>query len=193
MGVAATFAIEASSIDDARLATAAGVAALWACEAVGERGMLGMRWPNDLVERRNLKRKVAGVLIERVGTTALVGVGINVTQHEHDWPEELRGSAVSLAQLGIVTSRITVIEALVIAMDRALTTPVSELIATWKDVETLIGTQQEFLSDGRAYRGTVLDIEPMHTIRVRLSDASIHSLPALSTSMVHPVPGPEGR
>lgn len=193
MGVAATFAIEAGGLDDAMLSVSAGMAALWACQAVGARGVLGMRWPNDVVERGNAGRKVAGVLIERAGATALVGVGINVTHRDGDWAPALKRTAVSLSQLGIVANRLDVMEVLVVAFERALRMPQSEMLAAWREAETLVGTEQEFLWNGRAYRGVVKGIEPMHAVRVLLEDGTEHSLPALTTSMIHPLPASDGR
>lgn len=193
MGVAATFAIEAGRMDDGWLALAAGVAALWACEELGARGAVGVRWPNDVVELGGSGRKVAGVLIERTGATALVGIGINVAHREGDWPLALERTAVSLVQLGVRASRLDVLERLVLALDRALKADEEELGAAWRSAETLLGSKREFLWNGRSYAGVVAGIDPLHAIRLSLADGSEQVLPALSTSMVHPVPGPEGR
>jgi BirA family biotin operon repressor/biotin-[acetyl-CoA-carboxylase] ligase len=66
-----------------------------------ERGLIGVKWPNDIwVE----KKKIAGVLAEsqvRGGLldAAVVGFGVNVMTAV--FPDELQRSATSLAQLGI--------------------------------------------------------------------------------------------
>jgi biotin-(acetyl-CoA carboxylase) ligase len=243
MGVAATFAIDASRHTDARLSLAAGIAALHACESILGPGRLGLRWPNDVVERavtcspsqeevegvgtgqrpvprdwveeegtgqrpvpRGLvekagasqsvaprNRKLAGVLIERDRSLALVGIGINVSQHAADWPPALQNSAVSLAQLGITTTRKNVIETLALCLDRALHQSEPDLVALWKRAETLLGSRRTFLHDGQHYHGTILDIDPLHSIRLRLSDGSERLLPALSTSIVHPATDPHTR
>jgi BirA family biotin operon repressor/biotin-[acetyl-CoA-carboxylase] ligase len=55
----------------------------------------GVKWPNDVLVDG---RKLAGVLIEarpRDGW-AVIGVGLNLTIAEHEFPEELRQSATSL-------------------------------------------------------------------------------------------------
>lgn len=193
MGAAATFAIDASGMDDGRLALVGGLAALWACEASGVRGAVGVRWPNDVVEKGGTGRKVAGVLIERAGAVALVGIGINVGQREGDWPEALRRTAVSLEQLGASAGRLEVLQRLVLAVERAFGEEVEYLVAAWREAETLVGSEREFLWDGRTYRGTVTGIDPMHSIRLNMPDGSEQSLPALATSMVHSVSGPESR
>ena len=64
-----------------------------------------VRAPNDVYVDG---RKLAGVLAESVvGAVPLVvlGVGVNVGQRPDDWPPELRGRAVSLAELGGVVPR----------------------------------------------------------------------------------------
>lgn len=59
------------------LPVAVGVAAARALRALGARGV-SLKWPNDLMARR---RKLGGILIETrsssVGTTLVVGIGIN--------------------------------------------------------------------------------------------------------------------
>src|SRR5262249_16427568 len=71
-----------------------------------------LKWPNDVVVDG---RKVAGVLAEGVaGAPPLVilGIGVNVSQPETDWPPHLRHRAASLAALGASVSRETLLRAL---------------------------------------------------------------------------------
>ncbi|MGH2662600.1 MAG: biotin--[acetyl-CoA-carboxylase] ligase [Actinomycetota bacterium] len=77
------------------------LAAVAAIEACGVPNLLS-KWPNDLVVG---EQKVGGILAEgRVEGTALehvvVGMGLNLAMREEDFPEELRGSATSLAAVG---------------------------------------------------------------------------------------------
>jgi BirA family biotin operon repressor/biotin-[acetyl-CoA-carboxylase] ligase len=78
---------------------------IWAVEAISDtiRAEFGMepliKLPNDV---QLCGRKVAGVLVEmraqkNAPHLAVVGVGINVSQRRHDFPEELRDRAISLA------------------------------------------------------------------------------------------------
>ena len=109
LGVAMTFVLEGKAFDDARLSLAAGVAASKACGAdIETYGGVRLRWPNDVVEDGPLRRKVAGVLIERSKGLAYVGIGVNVLQRDSDWPLELKDKAVSLRRLGKRVSRIEV-------------------------------------------------------------------------------------
>lgn len=63
---------------------------------------VSLKWPNDLVWN---KRKLGGILCEaRSGEDtqrfAVLGIGLNLTQEEGDFPEELRASAASLRMAG---------------------------------------------------------------------------------------------
>lgn len=120
-GLAATFVI----VDDKRsaedLSLAAGLGVIQAVgpmlEAVGVSPRL--KRPNDVVvDGGGGRRKLAGVLIERRDGLTLIGIGINVTQTDSDWPAEL--AAVSLAQLGAAVDRISVAEKLVVGLTTAL-------------------------------------------------------------------------
>ncbi len=79
------------------LSLAAGLACVRAVRAWGARASL--RWPNDVYVG---ERKLAGILTEcrLTGSQiehALLGLGLNVNLGTEDLPEELRGTATSLA------------------------------------------------------------------------------------------------
>lgn len=69
-------------------------------------GRVEAKWPNDLLVGG---RKIAGILVETVGTRrphAIVGVGINVNVRTGEFPDELRETATSLYELlGCESSR----------------------------------------------------------------------------------------
>jgi BirA family biotin operon repressor/biotin-[acetyl-CoA-carboxylase] ligase len=70
-----------------------------------------VKWPNDVLVG---ERKLAGVLAEAVLGPAcfvVLGIGINVAQRADDWPHDLAGHAVSLAELGSAAPRETVLAA----------------------------------------------------------------------------------
>ena len=76
------------------LPLAVALAVCEACEAVAPVGCR-IKWPNDVwIDGR----KVAGVLIEGrpLDGWAVIGIGLNVNTAQDEFPEELRGSAVSL-------------------------------------------------------------------------------------------------
>lgn len=151
---------------------------------------VGLRWPNDVVEARGRGRKIAGVLVERSGSLALVGIGINVLQTE--WPEELEPTAVSLRQLGSDWDRIDVLEQLVVELTAALSD--DALIDAWRSRDVLIGTVRTFEHGGVRYVGRVAAVRPDGAITLRTEHGPIH-LPAGSTSVAvsERAPGSIGR
>jgi BirA family biotin operon repressor/biotin-[acetyl-CoA-carboxylase] ligase len=97
--------------------TRVGAAAV--VDAVGDLTGLPARlkWPNDVVVG---ERKLAGVLAESVvgpAPVVVLGLGINVGQRTADWPPELRGRAVSLAELGHPVSRPALLAALLARLE----------------------------------------------------------------------------
>lgn len=84
-----------------QLTLVAATAAVEAAAAVGG-GALSIKWPNDLFHRG---RKVGGILSEIVPSpggepdSVVVGVGMNVLQKREDFPEEIRDTASSLAEI----------------------------------------------------------------------------------------------
>lgn len=184
-GLAVTVALDGERWGVETLALAAGLAACRACERALDRYALGLRWPNDVVERGRDGRKVSGVLIERDGPLALVGIGINVLHERRDFPPEIRDRAASLAMLGCGATRLDVAESLLVELDRALGMGPEDLRRAWLKRDVLFGTRRTFIHNGRPVSGTVEGIDPASRILVRTNYGNVVSLPALSTSMVH--------
>jgi BirA family biotin operon repressor/biotin-[acetyl-CoA-carboxylase] ligase len=80
------------------LTLAAGVAVAETVDAhAGTRALV--KWPNDVWIGG---RKVAGILVEtatRDGATGPVVIGVGLDVNRHEWPEELRDVAISLASV----------------------------------------------------------------------------------------------
>ncbi|MDL2317562.1 biotin--[acetyl-CoA-carboxylase] ligase [Eubacteriales bacterium OttesenSCG-928-A19] len=74
------------------LPLAAALATADACEAVSHIPVR-IKWPNDLIAGG---RKIVGILAEREGDSAVIGIGINVRHQLSDFPPEFRDRAGSL-------------------------------------------------------------------------------------------------
>lgn len=173
-GVAASFVVESQPSE--RLALIGAVAAAEACEAaLGAR--VGLKWPNDTVVGG---RKLAGVLIERRGALAVVGIGINVAQRAFEG--ELESRATSLAMLGRAADRLDVIVELATALDRALAASDGGLIESFLSRDALRGTRVLFATPEGPVEGEVRSIDPMRGIVVR-TEGGERFLPASSTSV----------
>ena len=201
MGVAATFTLSVPHERHATLSLAAGLAAAEAAEralagGASRAGALGLRWPNDVVER-STGRKLAGVLVESKGESRdgspllLVGIGINVLQREDDFPPEIRGAATSLHLMGGAPSRLDVILALAERFDGAASAALAEdaarqdLLERWKRRDVLTGRPAAFVHDGRTYEGIVREIKPDLSLVLRTGDGPTVTLPCATTSLLH--------
>lgn len=88
-----------ATADAWQLALAAGLAAVEACDPIGE---TWLKWPNDVVAASGAK--VGGILIETVVRDdrlagAVIGIGLNVGWRREEMPAEIRDTATSLAEL----------------------------------------------------------------------------------------------
>jgi BirA family biotin operon repressor/biotin-[acetyl-CoA-carboxylase] ligase len=173
-GVAASFVVDAQSGE--RLALVGAIAAAEACEAaLGS--AVGIKWPNDTIVGG---RKLAGVLIERRGGLAVIGIGINVSQAA--FPVEIASRATSLAILGASVDRLEVLAHLMRSLDRALAAPDAALVAGFHARDALRGTRALFATPEGPVEGEVRSVDPMHGLRVR-TETGERFLPAQSTSV----------
>lgn len=169
------------------VSVAAGVAVLRALATLGAHG-IGLKWPNDVVEREGHRRKLAGILVEVKSGVALLGVGLNVLQHGPQWHASLRDRAVSLSELGLTTTRADALAALLAALDGVLSSRNSDsgtqaILTEWCAADVLTGTEQEFEHHGTRVRGIVRTIDPLREILLATPDGDLR-LPAASTSLV---------
>lgn len=165
----------------ARLSLAFGLAVVEACQGLGATG-LGLKWPNDVVERGGAHRKLAGVLIEAVDGLALVGIGLNALQTDDQWARELEREAVSLWQLGVRTSRPQLALALLENLSRWANADDAAIHRQWSECATLPGCRCVFRVEGAAVEGTVVGLDGQWRLvletasgsRVRIDAAHAH-------------------
>ncbi len=184
LGLAMTIALDADRFVPEHVSLAAGVAAAESVAACVPGVAIGLRWPNDVVERSG-DRKIAGILVEREGPLLLLGIGVNVAQRGSDWPPELRDRAASVHELGGSTDRIEMAEAMLRAVDAALSAGEEALLRRWRPRDVLTGRAAAFVQNGQRYEGTVVGIDPASAILVRTVDGREIRLPALTTALVH--------
>lgn len=90
--MSAVLSVEGLDIEHAStLPLMAGLAVAKAIQALAIDGV-SLKWPNDILVAG---RKIAGILCERRGENAIVGIGLNVNARE--FPEEIKTRATSLA------------------------------------------------------------------------------------------------
>ena len=79
-------------------------------------GGLTIKWPNDVLAGNG--RKLAGILCERNGDSAIVGIGVNVRQEI--FPPEIADRATSLALLGLDLTPVAVRDAALASLGRVV-------------------------------------------------------------------------
>jgi BirA family transcriptional regulator, biotin operon repressor / biotin---[acetyl-CoA-carboxylase] ligase len=90
------------------------VAALTVERATGLSAQI--KWPNDVMLNR---RKVAGILADAEGGTAVLGIGLNVNQRREQLPADAKVPAASLRTIDAVTrDRAAVLADLVLELER---------------------------------------------------------------------------
>ena len=105
-----------------------------------------LKWPNDVVAAGG---KLAGILCEAASaggqTLIIAGIGINVLQQPDDWPDELRGRAVSVAQAAAPAApgRLTLMDAVTASLRPLFEHPLAPLseaeLRTYDAVDALRG------------------------------------------------------
>jgi BirA family biotin operon repressor/biotin-[acetyl-CoA-carboxylase] ligase len=119
-----------------------------------------VKWPNDIhVEGR----KLSGVLIEARPQDgwAVIGVGLNLSIEEDEFPEELRATAVSLRGVRIESAR----SALDARLTEWLAADPDRVLAAWRERDALLGREVEWdggsgVADGVDDRGYLVVVTP---------------------------------
>ncbi|MCA9272945.1 MAG: biotin--[acetyl-CoA-carboxylase] ligase [Phycisphaerales bacterium] len=182
LGIAMTLALRTDAVDG-RLPLAAGLAVAEAIATPELTHRIGLRWPNDVVDRVTGK-KVAGILIEQQDGLTLLGIGINTHHVEADWQSAELETAISLRELGLGVDRLELTSLVLTQLNAALYESPDVLAKSWHARDTLTGTWQRFEHNGRRYEGIVESIDPSSTLVVRTT-MGLARLPALTTSLVH--------
>ena len=161
-------------------------AAVAMCDAVETACGLrpGIKWTNDLVVGH---RKLAGILTELGfapdGTVdyAVIGVGINCSQSESDFPEEIRSIATSLKDVtGKQIDRAKLAAAMVESfrhMSQILFACKDDLMQQYRqDCVTLHKEISVVTADGSARHGTATDIDSAGALVVRFDDGTTETV-----------------
>ena len=141
----------------------------------------GVKWTNDLVYSQ---RKLAGILTElgfdNQGHVdwAIVGMGINCTQAESQFPEEIRSMAGSLASVsGKSIDRTKVAAAMMDALYRMNLTEKEKILAQYRANCVTLGKEVSVVrADGIVHHCTALDIDDEGALIVRHADGHLETV-----------------
>ena len=156
-----------------RLAVLTAVAAAEALEGVS-RIPVSVKWPNDLILGN---RKIGGILLESHAELdmvdfVVVGLGINVSATEEDFPGKLRGQATSLLlSTGQVFSRIPVIRSFLLLFDgyyrKVNSGGFSAVRDRWMALSGLFGRRVAVAGAGSSVTGVALGLDDAGILLIR--------------------------
>jgi BirA family biotin operon repressor/biotin-[acetyl-CoA-carboxylase] ligase len=171
----------------ATLPVVLGLATAQAMRGLGLKDAL-VKWPNDLWW---WERKLGGLLVEQASGFMLAGCGLNITQSETDWPDGLRGQAISLRQAGVQASREAVLAAVLGSWERALAAWMRgglEAFRTDLDAyDALLGRDCRVSLGRETLHGRVLGVATDGSLRLALADGTERRLQAAQAMDLRPV------
>lgn len=137
----------------------------------------GIKWTNDLVWG---KRKLGGILTELSldaqgnAPYAVVGIGINCTQAESDFPEDIRSIATSLSLCtGKPADRSRVIAAMLIRLEemaQMLLPHKAQIMDRYRRDCVTVGQEISVIAGENIRHGTALSVNEDGALVVRFSD-----------------------
>lgn len=183
-GTALLFSRLCAHVSPERLTLGASIALCRAIDpylaSVGLRAAI--KWPNDVFVAG---RKIAGILVERAGPCAVLGIGLNVSLQPEQMPPTLRDRATSLHQLGAPAHRLRVLAELLALLEEILTmADPAPLLAEWRARCIQLHQPVHFHCQGRDYEGQVLDLSPEEGLVLRTHQGELIHLPAATTRTV---------
>lgn len=126
----------------------------------------GIKWPNDLIING---KKVCGILLEMNSEAdrvnyIVIGIGVNYSQSEEDFPTELKDKAVSLKMAAADSrfSRLSVVKAILRELDSVFKLVREgfneKILDSWREYSVTLGKEVAFKIKDSDYCGTAVDI-----------------------------------
>jgi len=169
---------EPTEVERVPLVTA--VAALSVADVVGPEAEI--IFPNDVYVGG---KKIAGVLVESRFVSSrpdlfIVGIGLNVNAKRSDFPSELQATATSLLiENGAEVNRAAIARALLEALDgwvAELGGNLRRVKKAWRDRARMLGRRVKIMQGGRAFTGTVTEVDPLDGLEVRLESGHVRAV-----------------
>ena len=153
------------------------------CDAVEKATGLrpGIKWTNDLVWQ---KRKLGGILTELgfengLVSYAVVGIGINCTQTEEDFPRELRSIATSLSAVSGKAVDMAALEEQMLAALQTMAESLDrkeDILRRYRSDCVTLGQQVCVVRADEVTYGTALDVDGDGALVVRFEDGSVRAV-----------------
>ncbi len=148
-----------------------------------------IKWPNDIIIDQ---KKLAGTMVEarRIQNTSayVLGIGINCTQEEKDYPNDIRPKAISLKQLtNINIDRVHLAQTLLTILDQRISQlqqGQTDLIhQAWLNRCINVGEQLDVIENGKPFSGRVIDISLENGLVLQLNSGPVKTFDSATTSI----------
>jgi BirA family biotin operon repressor/biotin-[acetyl-CoA-carboxylase] ligase len=143
-----------------------------------------LKWPNDVLVD---EQKIAGILLELVGTSVVVGIGVNVA-HAPNLPDR-KTTAIANVTGGSVPDANNVLDLL--ARQFAQRTAqwrsdgLASILRAWEERAYPAGTLLTVTGEsGDMLSGAFAGLDSLGALRLRLDDGSVHVIHAADVSVV---------
>lgn len=167
-----------------------GLAAVDAvAELAGRPGLVGLKWPNDVLAPGHGERKLAGILAEATTPpggglegrlVVVVGMGLNL-RWSTEPPEEVAARAVTLSELiGHPVDRDEVLTRFLVGLERWLASLEAgrPVLDAYRSTCLTLGRAVRFITADGEHRGTAVDITPGGTLLLETDGGEVVELHA---------------
>lgn len=154
-----------------------------------------IKWPNDVLLEG---KKLVGILTEMSAEFGHInylvcGTGINVCVPKEMVPEDLRASAISIADVtGGKVDRVALLARVLDCMElyyqEACQNGFGAVFDQWRKYSITLGKQVKVIAPDKTYVGTAVDIDSMGALQVRKEDGTVETVLAGDVS-IRPVRG----
>lgn len=137
-----------------------------------------IKWPNDVLVN---SKKIAGILIEKSKGYYIVGIGVNLSNKNDQFPKELSGKASSLLEeTGVLYDRDGFLSGLLREFDLQYKDFVkngpANIVKMTKEMSSTLGSHLKIRTDGAVFEGKAIDIDGSGSLLLELPDGKIISI-----------------
>lgn len=134
-----------------------------------------LKWPNDVLVDG---AKLAGILLERVGDTVVVGIGVNLATA----PQLSDRATISLADLGVVADRdgfaADLAQQFATDLDRWRSFGLGPILHRWTAAGHPVGTLLQADDRDQRFSGTFAGLSDTGALQLRLADGTLRAIHA---------------
>ena len=159
-----------------------------------------IKWPNDILCNG---KKMVGILTEMNAEFGkinylVIGTGININIEKETLPDEIKETAISLADVTSVDNinRIELLTNILLNLeelyDKVIAVGFKPILEEWKKYSSTLGQNVKVIAPDKTYFGTALDIDEDGLLIVKSDDGNVEKVIAGDVS-IRPSDATQGR